>query len=144
MLPLAPGRLSITNCCFRDSLSACPIRRAYKSVPPPGEDGTMNFTGLDGHASCAATCAASNAPATAMPADNQALFIAFTPSVEQPTRPDPHSRGQNIALHPRRFEPNDDVIEWPGAANCGLPTHPLPWQENFRIRSAATWTSCER
>src|ERR1044071_7301348 len=53
MLPLAPGLLSTMNCCLSGSESACASWRAYRSVPPPGDEGTMNLTGREGQASCA-------------------------------------------------------------------------------------------
>src|SRR3954463_14024017 len=53
MLPLAPGRLSTMNCCLSDSPSACPRILAKTSVPPPGDEGTINLTGFAGQVSCA-------------------------------------------------------------------------------------------
>src|SRR5437773_8148516 len=65
MFPLAPGRLSTMNCCLSDSESAWPSSRAYRSVPPPGDEGTMNFTGREGQVSSACAGAACSAKRTA-------------------------------------------------------------------------------
>src|SRR5512134_3657376 len=72
MLPLAPGRLSTMNCCFSPSASPCASRRAYKSVPPPGEEGTTSLTERVGHASCAKPGIAGNARTSAI---TVALFM---------------------------------------------------------------------
>src|SRR5712692_2026600 len=82
MLPLAPGRLSITNCCFSAWPSAWPSSRAYRSVPPPGDEGTMNFTGRDGHDSCPAAGATSSARAAT--AGTKIMLIAFLSCLELP------------------------------------------------------------
>src|SRR5258706_9020027 len=50
MLPPAPARLSITIGWPRISVSFCPAMRAMMSVGPPGANGMMTRTGLEGHA----------------------------------------------------------------------------------------------
>ena len=55
-LPLAPGRLSITNDCFVFACSRSPISRMMMSGVAPAANGTTIRTGLAGHA-CAASCA---------------------------------------------------------------------------------------
>ena len=47
MLP-APGRFSTKNCWPIDCDKCCASTRAEMSVPPPGADGTMIFTGREG------------------------------------------------------------------------------------------------
>src|ERR1700724_678878 len=49
MLPLAPGRLSMTTGCPQRSDSFCPTVRARMSMPVPGVKGTMICTGLPGY-----------------------------------------------------------------------------------------------
>src|SRR4051812_27648650 len=65
MVPLAPPRLSMTNCWPRrcDSFSA--IGRMMASDGPPAVHGLMTSTGLDGYASCAKADAASRPSDTA-------------------------------------------------------------------------------
>ena len=53
MLPPAPPLLSITNVWLKVRLNRSQISRLTESVPPPGANGTMNRTGLAGHAVCA-------------------------------------------------------------------------------------------
>src|SRR5258705_2138346 len=79
MLPLAPGRLSTMNCCLSDSESACASWRAYRSVPPPGDEGTMNFTGRAGQVSCAGAGAPVNTR-TIPTADPKLRFMAIPPA----------------------------------------------------------------
>src|SRR6266850_818554 len=45
------------------------------SVPPPGEDGTMNFTGFEGHASCA--CAPSEKISAARKAGRRFMRASY-------------------------------------------------------------------
>src|SRR5882757_8529002 len=52
-MPNAPGLFSTTNCWPRLFFMWSPKMRAVMSVPPPGEYGTMIFTGFDGYLSCA-------------------------------------------------------------------------------------------
>src|SRR5882757_7929478 len=49
MMPLAPGRLSITTDCLVFSSIRLPIRRAVMSPEPPGPNGTMILIGRDGY-----------------------------------------------------------------------------------------------
>jgi hypothetical protein len=44
----APARFSTTNCWPRLAESRCAMKRAMKSVPPPGANGTMMRTGFVG------------------------------------------------------------------------------------------------
>ena len=46
--PPAPGLFSTITCEPSDSVSRCAMKRAMKSEPPPGANGTMMRTGLDG------------------------------------------------------------------------------------------------
>jgi len=48
MIPLAPGRLSMTTGCLVLSSICLPIRRAVMSPEPPGPNGTMILIGRDG------------------------------------------------------------------------------------------------
>src|SRR5688572_20076950 len=49
MMPLAPGRLSITNCCPSVSAMRCPTARAGTSMGLPGAKGTTMRTGFIGY-----------------------------------------------------------------------------------------------
>ena len=49
MMPLAPGRLSMTTACLVFSSICLPIRRAVMSPDPPGPNGTMILIGRDGY-----------------------------------------------------------------------------------------------
>src|SRR6185436_13538077 len=55
IVPLAPARFSTTTPCPHASWSFAPTTRATMSVPPPGGNATMIFTGLVGNASAAFT-----------------------------------------------------------------------------------------
>src|ERR1700675_123693 len=57
-MPLAPGRLSITTCWPRLSLSFGAIVRARMSVMPPAPLGMMRRIGRTGNFSAAAACSA--------------------------------------------------------------------------------------
>jgi len=48
MLPPAPGRFSTRNGCRHASVSFCATSRAMMSFGPPGANGTMIRTGLEG------------------------------------------------------------------------------------------------
>src|SRR6187551_3308475 len=54
----APGRLSTTTGCLKDSDSFWPMRRAVRSVEAPGDCGTMIRIGRLGY--CAAASAANS------------------------------------------------------------------------------------
>src|SRR5258705_6084711 len=61
MIVLAPGRLSITTCCLRLSLSLIATRRAMMSVPDPAGNGTIKRIGFTGYAvDCASAGQAQN------------------------------------------------------------------------------------
>src|SRR4029077_820122 len=55
IVPLAPARFSTTTPCPQASCSFAPTTLATMSVPPPGGNATMIFTGLVGNASAAFT-----------------------------------------------------------------------------------------
>src|SRR3990172_4933958 len=55
MEPAAPGRLSITTCCFICAESDFAITRAAASVPPPGGNGTTRRIGFSGYAAPASS-----------------------------------------------------------------------------------------
>ena len=48
MMPLAPGRVSITTCWPHCSVIFCPSMRAIVSDVPPGDQGTIMRIGFDG------------------------------------------------------------------------------------------------
>ena len=50
MVPPAPARFSTTTCCPQVSDRCCPRIRDTTSAIPPGGKGTINLTGLLGHA----------------------------------------------------------------------------------------------
>src|SRR2546422_2113128 len=73
------------NCWPSDTLNCCAINRAMKSVPPPGANGTMIFTGLAGY--CCARTGAGASRATAAASAAQELIalnlrISVLPGVE--------------------------------------------------------------
>src|SRR5664279_642508 len=84
ILPLAPGRFSITTAIFQSSPIRCPSVRARMSMPGPGVNGTMSLIGLLGYVSCAQ--AAPPAPSVIR---NAAVNIATTlcSMVNLPCRP---------------------------------------------------------
>ena len=55
ILPLAPGRFSMTNCCPSASLRAAATARVRMSVLMPGGNGQITVTGRVGHGSAAST-----------------------------------------------------------------------------------------
>src|SRR5215216_1578924 len=59
-----PGLLSTTNCCPSTDDKCCAIRRANKSLPPPGVAGTTIRTVRLGKSDCAAAGTASKAKPT--------------------------------------------------------------------------------
>jgi len=62
MFPLAPGRLSTITDWPRISPSFIPIVRARRSLPPPGETGTINLIGFSGYLESAALGVAAKEP----------------------------------------------------------------------------------
>src|SRR5439155_16273134 len=93
MLPLAPGLLSTMNCCLSGSESACASWRAYRSVPPPGDDGTINFTGRAGQVSCAWADAACSAKKTTTTVPNP-RFMTFPPAAKVYSRFPPFAKSR--------------------------------------------------
>src|SRR6267143_3457656 len=59
------------NCWPSDALNCCAINRAMKSVPPPGANGTMIFTGLAGYCCARTGAGASRATAAASAAQHR-------------------------------------------------------------------------
>src|SRR4051794_41868428 len=81
MMPLAPGRLSMTTACLVFSSICLPIRRAVMSPEPPGPNGTMILIGRDGYwAACAGT-GANAAPMSARTERRLVLFLFILGSV---------------------------------------------------------------
>src|SRR5688572_1160741 len=68
MLPFAPPRLSITNCCPRLVPSLSAMVRVVTSTPPPAANGTIHRTGFTGHV-CEYPAAGMNAAATRLTQD---------------------------------------------------------------------------
>src|SRR3954466_11793667 len=102
MLPPAPARLSATTCTPHDSVSRCAARRPRMSVGPPGGNGMMKRTGLDGY-DCAS---AQGVPAT----QSRATAILLT---------------EFIAVPPLRLRPslrrNPDFMPLRGQGRRGAP-----------------------
>src|SRR5262249_31021811 len=70
ILPAAPGRLSTMNCCWKKSDRPGAMRRAMKSVPPPGGNPTSRRTGRGGYAGCASAHVAAATRAAAIRHEN--------------------------------------------------------------------------
>src|SRR5688500_18532324 len=62
-MPLAPGRFSTRNTWWNTAFSLSLNMRARMSAPPPAT-GITNFTGFDGHGSCARAAGASSSAKT--------------------------------------------------------------------------------
>src|SRR5678815_3857127 len=77
MVPPAPPRLSMTNCCPNASLSLANRMRLTVSAPPPAGYGTITLTGRVGHSACAEAVPAAMAIGSA-PADTFNSCLLYT------------------------------------------------------------------
>jgi len=92
--PPAPGRFSTITCEPSASLSRCAVKRAMKSEPPPGANGTMICTGFTGYF-CAYAGAANANEAMANASNFLKTSMVLFPWLVRESRPGIRGQGRN-------------------------------------------------